>query len=198
MTKSKIGQYFNLDGIYFLFKNILILNKIKPNIRVKSVNDINLDDLKNISKIKYVIFDKDNTLTFPHDNKPANIDITKKINEFVQTFGKENLAILSNSAGSRDDKNFVEANEIEKNFGIQVIKHENKKPRVYKEILDTFNIQNNNKVDNYNICMIGDRLLVDVIMGKEFNFFTILVDPLSNEKDNFVVKLARKIENWLI
>lgn len=196
MTKNQIGQYFNIDGILFNLKYLFNLNCIKPDLYYKSIIEINLNELKNKNKIKYVVFDKDNTLTLPHQNVYGNEKIRDKIEDFKIIFGKHNLAVLSNSAGSKDDINYKEAKEIELQTGLQVIKHEYKKPKVYKEIIDTFQAQGD--IKNNEICIIGDRLLVDVIMGKEYGFYTILLDPITTNKDNFMVRIMRKLEKFII
>jgi len=196
MTKHQLGQYFNIDGILFNLKYLFSLNSIKPDLYFKSIVKINLNELKNQHSIKYVVFDKDNTLTLPHQNIFGNEKIKDKIEDFKNVFGQNNLAILSNSAGSKDDLNFKEAKEIELKTGLQVIKHKYKKPKVYNEIIDTFGIKND--IKNSEICIIGDRLLIDIIMGKEYGFFTILVDPITTSKDNFMVRMMRKVEKFLI
>jgi phosphatidylglycerophosphatase GEP4 len=148
--------------------------------------------LKKSYNINYIVFDKDNTLTIPHHNKLANEEIEQHINKFRKVFGKNNIVILSNSAGSRDDKDYREAEEIEKVTGLKVLRHENKKPNVYKEIKGAFgNVKSNNfktypPEENKKICIVGDRLLVDVLMGYEFKFFTILVNPITTKKENFI------------
>jgi len=198
MTKNHVGQYFNIDGIIFNLKYLFKLHTIKPDIQANSINDLNLSELKTFNNIKYIVFDKDNTLTLPHKNKLANEEIQEKILEFKKIFGNEKIAILSNSAGSRDDREYKESEEIEFNTGLQVIKHQFKKPKVYKEILQTFKISENENFKKKEICVIGDRLLVDVIMGVEHGFFTILVKPITLKKDNLMVKLLRKFEYFLL
>jgi phosphatidylglycerophosphatase GEP4 len=201
MTQFKFGQYFNIDGILLNLKYLYRLNKVKPDIYVKSILDLDLNNLKDENKVKYIVFDKDNTLTLPY-----KIEIEKKlenkIEEFKNVFGEANLAILSNSAGSKDDLDFREAIKIEKASGIKVVRHKFKKPKVYDEILQTFYLDSDkyilNSFKSKEICVIGDRLLVDILMGKEYGFFTILVKPLTKEKENFIVKIIRKFENFLI
>lgn len=198
MSQYKIGQYVNLEGIKLSLRYIFRLKTLKPDIRAKSLCEINLEELKNKHNIKYIVFDKDNTLTIPHKNDIANKDIGERVNEFKFVFGVGNLGILSNTAGSKDDTEYKEAKIVENNFVIQVIKHEFKKPMVYNEILHHFNVKNETgKQLNKEICIIGDRLLVDIIMGKEYGFFTILVDPIS-DKDNIFVRSIRRIENIII
>ena len=197
MTQFKLGQYFNINGIILNLKYSFRLHKIKPNILVNSILDLDLKKLKSENKVKYIIFDKDNTLTLPYKIEIER-KFEKKIEEFKNVFGKENIAILSNSAGSKDDKYYIEASKIENASGIKVVRHEYKKPKVYKDILSTFNLNSKNaNFDNKEICVIGDRLLVDILMGQEYGFYTVLVKPLTIERDNFIVKILRKFENFL-
>ena len=58
--------------------------------------------------IKYLVFDKDNTLTLPYERSmhPA---VEGSIKECLELFGEQNVAILSNSVGSKEDKGFAEA-----------------------------------------------------------------------------------------
>lgn len=53
--------------------------------------------------VKYIVFDKDNTLTLPYSSEIYE-PIKNSLNECIDVFGKENVAILSNSIGSSDDK----------------------------------------------------------------------------------------------
>jgi phosphatidylglycerophosphatase GEP4 len=165
---------------------------LRPNIICKSIVDINLTELKETHKIKFIIFDKDNTLTIPYENNYPSQDYINKINDFKNIFGENNIALISNSCGSRDDKDYKEAAEVEKNLHISVIKHKYKKPNVYDEIKQNFP-----DLDN-NLCIIGDRLFVDIAMGKKYNFFTILVSPIDTKNENFIVKFIRKIESKII
>jgi phosphatidylglycerophosphatase GEP4 len=192
-TKNKFGQYFNIDGILLSFKYLFKLKLLKPNIYCRSLIDVDLDVLKK-NNIKFIVFDKDNTLTLPHKTEFANKDIQNKVSEFKIKFGEENLCVVSNSAGSKDDKNNFEANLIEKTLQLKVLKHEYKKPRVSEEILAYYAKHQSSS----EICVIGDRLLVDVILGIENNFYTILLDPITLTKDNFMVKAMRTVEKLIL
>ena len=59
--------------------------------------------------------------------------------ECQSIFGYKNVAILSNSAGGKDDKDFIEADQILKLMDINVIKHQfNQKPKCWQEIKTHF------------------------------------------------------------
>lgn len=192
MSKNKLGQYFNFEAIKLAFTYITNPRSLKPNLVCNSILDINLKELKEKYKIDYVIFDKDNTLTIPYENNYPSEAFRNKMQEFKSTFGENNIALFSNSCGSKDDKDYKEADLVETNLNISVIKHEHKKPYVYNEIKQKFPNLNNN------LCIIGDRLLVDITMGKKYKFFTILVSPIDTTPENLIVKTLRKIENQII
>lgn len=197
MSKYKLGQYLNLDGIKFNLGFLFNLKEIKPNLKFENFKLINLNDIP--KEVRYFVFDKDNTLTLPHELVFADYNIKNKIDEFKKIYGENNLAVLSNSAGSFDDSNYKELNIIEENLCLKVIKHKYKKPNVYTEIIDHFKINSTaQNFKNEQICVIGDRLLVDITMGKKFGFYTILLDPITESKDNFIVRLVRRFENFII
>ena len=66
MSASKLGQYFNQAGIR-TFLSTLLWNRrnFTPHIRARSVAHINYAKLASCG-IKYLVFDKDNTLTEPY------------------------------------------------------------------------------------------------------------------------------------
>lgn len=66
---AKSGQYFNLQAIKLLLISLLTNRKLfNPHVRAKSVKNIDYKKLRE-SGIRYVIFDKDNTLTLPYDKQ---------------------------------------------------------------------------------------------------------------------------------
>ena len=72
---------------------------------------------------------------------------------------------MSNSAGSKDDKEYVEAIKIEKTLGLPVIRHKMKKPTVWEDILKHFE---DDGIDPTKFCIVGDRILSDIVMGKKY------------------------------
>ena len=205
------SEFINIDGVLKTFKYIFKIKNLKPDIKTIHIRNLNLEKLKKENKIKYIVFDKDNTIAFHKSNNLPNEEMKIILNNFSKIFGNENLAILSNTAGSASDKDFADLNLIEKNFGIKVIKHKKKKPCVDFEIFEHFNLAFEKNLNNSDsskeeeekrrrrsVCCIGDRLFTDVIMGKEINSFTVLVDPLDGSTDNFIVKNVRKIENFIL
>ena len=89
--------------------------------------DVSYQALRDHCGIKAVIFDKDNTLTAPYENS-LHPRAKFGLQSALDIFGRDNVAILSNSAGTDDDPGFVDGKEIEEALGIAVIKHSEKKP----------------------------------------------------------------------
>ena len=104
------------------------------------------------------------------------------------------MAILSNSAGTQDDLDYKDATMIEESMGIAVIRHDEKKPGGLTEVLNHFSIQ-----DPAALCMVGDRLLTDVVFGNLHGMLTVHTLPLcqgaDNAGDNTVAKVIRGVEN---
>ena len=140
-----------------------------------------------------IVFDKDNTLTAPygstvHEDACLGLETAKEI------FGVDKVAILSNSAGTRDDPGYEDAKAIEGALGIAVIKHDDKKPGGLREVLEHFGMD-----DPARVCVIGDRLLTDVVFGNLHEMLTVHTLPLcsgaDNERDNTPSKIIRYVEN---
>ena len=70
------------------------------------------------------------------------------------------VSILSNSAGSRDDVGFKEAEKVEESLGITVIRHGGKKPLVFEEVMKHVNhTENKSKLNPLNIDLDSNGFL---------------------------------------
>ena len=151
--------------------------------------------------IKYVIFDKDNTLTAPYQAAWFNGRLQDCINDCKAEFGASNVAICSNTAGTRKDRtknNYAECDALQVILGLKVIKHDINKPNTpFQQIVSHFEehrkleIANNQIVLPEEICIIGDRLVGDVLWGSSLGFLTIKTEPLTSVGENFVVRMVR-------
>mmetsp|Transcript_5590 Transcript_5590/g.7954 ORF Transcript_5590/g.7954 Transcript_5590/m.7954 type:complete len:190 (+) Transcript_5590:202-771(+) len=143
--------------------------------------------------IRAVIFDKDNTLTAPYETV-THPDAERGLTNALDVFGKDFVAILSNSAGTKDDPDYEDAIKIEHDMGIPVIRHDEKKPGGLEEVLKHFNLE-----DPSQLCMVGDRLLTDVVFGNLHGMLTVHTLPLckgeDNKKDNKIANAIRVAEN---
>jgi phosphatidylglycerophosphatase GEP4 len=143
-----------------------------------------------------VVFDKDNTLTGPYENE-IHPNAAQGLRFALEIFGKDRVAIVSNSAGTKDDEGYKDAIAIEEALGIKVIRHDEKKPGGLDEVLKHFGID-----DPAKICMVGDRLLTDIVFGNLYGMLTVHTLPLcqgqDNAKDNKVSAMVRSAENALL
>lgn len=166
---------------------------MSPHVAVDTISQVNYNVLKEKCGIQAVVFDKDNTLTAPYVNivhQNAKLGLERAI----EAFGLANVAILSNSAGTNDDPEYKDAMAIEEAMGIAVIRHSEKKPGGLTEVLNHFSIE-----DPAALCMVGDRLLTDVVFGNLHGMLTVHTLPLctgaDNAGDNKIAKVIRGAEN---
>ena len=165
-----------------------------PHVDCESIQDIDWFKLKQAG-FTAVIFDKDNTLTIPYatDVYPPLLESVK---ECTQAFGNERVCVYSNSAGLEQyDPNGMEAKHLEKELGIRVARHKEKKPSGSgAELAKFLNNDSHSKKESSNsrgetnspcekFVFVGDRYLTDVVFGNKSGMFTIRVAPfdVSNE-----------------
>lgn len=169
-----------------------------PHVRVATISDVNYTALRDQCGIRAVVFDKDNTLTAPYATE-VHPNAEVGLRSALDVFGHSNVAILSNSAGTKDDPGYEDAGRIEKEMGIAVIRHDEKKPGGLEEVMKHFG---DDISDPSQLCMVGDRLLTDVVFGNLFGMLTVHCDPLcsgeENKDDNKVASVVRSGENTIM
>ena len=176
-----------------------------PHLSVPTVSAVNYTALQQHAGIEAVVFDKDHTLTAPYVNAIHRLAQTG-LEQCVAVFGRDRVAILSNSAGTGDDIDFVDARALEEALGIAVIRHAEKKPGGLPEVLAHFGLD-----DPAKICVVGDRLLTDIVFGNLHGMLTVHTQPFpissstSNsqeqdtpDRDNWTAKLLRPVENKVL
>ncbi|KAL3817493.1 hypothetical protein ACHAXA_007083 [Cyclostephanos tholiformis] len=175
---------------------VLVRIIFHPNTALSNT-DVSYEALRDHCGIKAVIFDKDNTLTAPYENS-LHPRAKFGLQSALDAFGTDNVAILSNSAGTNDDPDFEDGREIEKSLGIAVIRHVEKKPGGIDEVMKHFP-----KVEDASqLCMVGDRLLTDVVFGNLHGMLTVHTLPLctgkENKNDNTIANFIRTLENKMM
>jgi phosphatidylglycerophosphatase GEP4 len=189
-------QAVNTKAIFTLASVVRRPYLLVPHVSAPTISQVNYDAMKECGGVQGVIFDKDNTLSEPYAlriHPEANLGLQNAI----RVFGVEAVAILSNSAGTGDDPDFRNAIEIQQAFGIPVIMHEEKKPGGLQNVLDHFEMS-----DPARLCMVGDRLLTDIVFGNLHGMLTVHTLPLcrgnENGRDNWTAKLLRPMENSVL
>ncbi len=152
-----------------------------PKLYLNSVKEISLELLQQYN-LRGLILDVDNTLIDYDKNMPEGVQ------EWAERLKKAGipLCIVSNT----NQKEKVE--KVAEKLDIPYI-YFAKKPckgglKKAKEIL---------RLENAQIGVVGDQILTDVIGANRSHMFSILVKPI-NEKDIWITKIKRPIENIII
>jgi len=94
-----------------------------PSQRVPTVAQISYDKLSEAG-CKYIVFDKDNTITAPYKQEYFSAEVKSAVLE-NQHFETSDMAVISNSAGcSNYDPDYKKAVEAESKLGISFIRHQ--------------------------------------------------------------------------
>jgi len=125
--------------------------------------------------IRAVVLDKDNCFAIPHQNEvfPAN---QSKFDELKRAYPGSRLLIVSNSSGTGADPGYKEAELLERNTGVKVLRHTTKKPGCHPEIMDYFQCLPDAVVTKpEHIAVIGDRLFTDMMMANMMGAHSVWV-----------------------
>jgi HAD superfamily phosphatase (TIGR01668 family) len=147
-----------------------------PDIYQHSVLDINYNKLKEHG-IKCILFDLDNTLLDINSDK-----LDRKIQNLLVKLSKEfKIIVVSNNFKKRIKPicDIINIDFISFCLKPLTIK--------FKPLLKKENFSLNE------ICIIGDQLISDILVGKKLKITTILVEPLS-PKDLKITKVNRLLE----
>ena len=90
---------------------------------MNDITHIRWEALRKNTPCRYIVFDKDNTLTAPYRNEFYSKQIQDEVVSIKKNFGPNNIVILSNSAGSKDDHGHKWKREIEKDLDLKVMVH---------------------------------------------------------------------------
>ncbi len=183
-------QSVNLPAIFYTpFVRFFDKSLAIPHFSIPDINHINPRVLKDLG-IEGLVFDKDNTITAPYENFLFST-IETKFREFQEVFG-DRVVIVSNSAGTRDDKDFRDAQLIEDVLGIKVLRHIWKKPAGILPVKEYFGCEPTK------LAMFGDRIFTDVVFGNRYGMLTFHTTMLTDVNDNKAAAKIRKYEMPLI
>lgn len=158
-----------------------MIKKLYPAVYIKSVYDLNLQELKE-QGIKGIIFDIDNTLV-PYDEIEPNQEIIQLFEEIQATGFK--ITLVSNNTKDR----VVKFNEKLRVFAL----HQSRKP-LTKNFKKAISLMQCTKEETI---IVGDQVFTDVYGGNKVGIRTILVQPISN-KDEWKTKIKRGLERKII
>ncbi len=155
---------------------------IKPDYNLKSIYDINLDDLKK-QGIKALLFDLDSTLMGSKRGyyTPDTLEWLKKVRKdfFVGVVSNNNNPVyMAKVLACSDFPVVFEAHKPDTKVAEKFMKQYSLKPET--------------------TCFVGDRPLTDVMCGKNLGCMTILVDSITADIEKPIVRIARKIERCFV
>lgn len=158
-----------------------MLKKLYPDLYVKSLMEIPLDELKGLGK-KAFILDLDNTVTEWNSN-----NLTKEVAEWFITIKEQGFkaCILSNNGEQKVVK-------VAEQLGIPYV-HRAQKPRrgAFFKAMKTLD------ATKEETAVIGDQIFTDVLGGNRAGLFTILVVPI-NKKEFVGTKISRLMEYFVL
>ncbi len=155
---------------------------LKPDYNLKSIYDINLDELKQ-KGIKALLFDLDSTLmaskTAFYEEKTLNW-LEKVKQDFF-------IAVVSNNHNPIYMEKVKQVTDFPIAFNAA-------KPdtKVARALMKQFNLT------GATTAFVGDRPLTDTLCGQRLGCTTILVDSISADREKPIVRFVRKLERLSI
>lgn len=166
-----------------VLKNFSLLN---PHLSCQDISKLDFPALKHLG-IKFLVFDKDNTLTKTYSPDYYSISIESSLKFAINTFGSQNLGLLSNSLRPKLE------NELFRSEIAIIPWEKRKKPLNFEEIVSFFHCEKPEE-----IAIIGDRLLTDVLLANLNGALSILVQPLERTHEKIAIKFMRFLEEKLV
>lgn len=163
-----------------------------PQLSIPTFNDLPVPIGSNI---KAVVLDKDNCFAYPKDEKVWP-EYLEKWETLKKHYPGKRLLIVSNTAGSSDDKDHEQARKLESITGIPVLRHSIKKPGCQEEIMQYF-VRNRIVDSPSEVAVVGDRLFTDIIMANSMGAYGVWVKVGVEESSNPISKFEKSLYNYL-
>lgn len=159
-----------------------------PQLAVPTLNELPVPINPNI---KAVVLDKDNCFAYPRENH-VWYAYSKKWSDLKKAYPGAALLVVSNTAGSNDDIDYKQAQLLEKELGVAVLRHSVKKPGCGQEIMNYF-YENKVVESNDQVAVVGDRLLTDVMMANLIGSYGVWVRDGVRISSSPIVKLEKAL-----
>ncbi len=155
---------------------------LKPDYNLKSLYEIDLDELKSLG-VESILFDLDSTLMASHAGRYSS-EVTAWLECVRRDFF---IGVVSNNNNLAYTAKVSEASDFPVLFDA-------KKPDTTRAL--QFMEKHGLKCES--TVLVGDRPLSDIWCGKNLGCRTILVDSITAKTESWVVRLARKLERLTI
>ena len=84
LSRNSLGQFLNLPAVWSTLKVLISPRLMVPQMSVSSLSQLSVQEIQNRG-IKYIVFDKDNTLCLPFE-KQIHSSVLGKIREIQAVF----------------------------------------------------------------------------------------------------------------
>ncbi|TFK44958.1 mitochondrial PGP phosphatase-domain-containing protein [Crucibulum laeve] len=154
----------NIPGLLAPFQLLIHPRLVLPGLSVKDIRQIDFAALKRAG-YRGAVFDKDNCLTIPYEDKLIP-ELQEAWDECRETFGKGNVLIVSNSAGTYLDAGGIQSESVTHHLQVPVLLHTSFKP-AYSCIsaIRTYFSSLHKPIRDDELIIVGDRIFTDVILA---------------------------------
>lgn len=161
-----------------------------PHVVVPTFNNLPVPIVVPNTTIKAIVLDKDNCFAKAHDDKVWP-EYEEKWNLLRKEYPGAKLLIVSNSAGTNDDKdNYQQARILEERTSVPVLRHSTKKPGCVKDIMEYF--KKHNVCENPSeVAIVGDRLFTDIIMANIMGAKGVWINVGVVQSNSLICKIER-------
>ncbi|GAA5864068.1 hypothetical protein JCM8547_005124 [Rhodosporidiobolus lusitaniae] len=120
----------NWAGITASLSALVRPSTLQPRLSVPSIAHLDWHKLKYEGRVTGVVVDKDNCIAKPSEDQLApDPALRASWDTLLQTFGPENVLVVSNSAGTlAKDPLLLQAESVSRNLGVPVLVHKSPKP----------------------------------------------------------------------
>ncbi|KAI5367798.1 Putative phosphatidylglycerophosphate phosphatase, HAD superfamily [Septoria linicola] len=148
--------------------------------------------------IRAVVLDKDNCFALPKTNV-IHPPYSPKFEELRKAYPGSKLLIVSNSSGTNSDPGHAEADLLERNTGVKVLRHSTKKPGCYSEIMEYFRNQPDvGMIKENQVAIVGDRLFTDVLMANMMGSYGVWIENGVKQDYGFMTKVEKGLHGFLL
>lgn len=163
-----------------------------PQLAVPTFNELPIPINPNI---KAVVLDKDNCFAYPHENHVWHA-YTKRWAELKKAYPGAALLVVSNTAGSSDDVGHLQAQLLEKELGVYVLRHDVKKPGCGEDVMEHFHKY---KIVEHpdEVAIVGDRLFTDIMMANLMGSYGVWITNGVKLSSNPLVRFERALYSLL-
>ncbi|KAJ2698461.1 hypothetical protein H4R19_005595, partial [Coemansia spiralis] len=186
---GKMVQSLNMAAVRSAWALVRRPALLEPRLTVADIRAIPFEQLRRAG-IRHIVFDKDNCLTAPYVDA-IHPPFARAWRECRAAFPGDGVLIVSNSAGTADDRGARAAAAVEQALGAPVLRHREKKPRCGPEILARLA-----PAAPSEIAVVGDRLATDIALANLNGMLAIWTRQIvSVTGDNRAAAALRRLEH---